>query len=175
MRYGCKSEIPLLTQAQQNWPFGCSCSTSIPVRQSTMSCLLLLTPRQGRANGSQAGNTDFGTLVSPSVDSHPINLLMCSSREYRGNYGTSCDGCRHSVWHPKSGLGFPLFQRFLNFLQCDAWIILVGSSAATVTTLVFFYVLWEFPMFLKHVKSEGADPNVVVQLHTFYQLNVSLA
>ena len=58
-------------------------------------------------------------------------------------------------------------------LQQDAYIFLVGSSGSTCTTLCFLYVLWEFPRFLKHVKSEGADPVVVVRLATFYNLNVS--
>ncbi|KAF8633315.1 hypothetical protein AX17_004488 [Amanita inopinata Kibby_2008] len=55
--------------------------------------------------------------------------------------------------------------------SCQAWIFLVGSSASTSTTLCFFYVLARFPSFIKHVKEEGAEPNVVVRLATFYQLN----
>ena len=58
--------------------------------------------------------------------------------------------------------------------QCDAYIFLVGASGSTVTTLVFLHVLWRFPKFIKHVKTEGADPAVVVRLATFYQLNVSV-
>lgn len=57
-------------------------------------------------------------------------------------------------------------------IQCDAYIILVGASGSTLTTLAFLYVLWRFPKFIKHVKAEGADPTVVVRLATFYQLNV---
>lgn len=37
----------------------------------------------------------------------------------------------------------------------------------------FFYVLVRFPGFLKNVKVEGADPDVVGRLTTFYQMNVS--
>ena len=31
-----------------------------------------------------------------------------------------------------------------------------------------------FPIFIHHVKEEGADPDVVIRLTTFYNLNVSL-
>jgi len=54
-----------------------------------------------------------------------------------------------------------------------AWILLVGSSASSCTTICFFYVLARFPQFIDHVKAERADPSVVVRLATFYQLNVS--
>ncbi|KAF9463534.1 hypothetical protein BDZ94DRAFT_1297750 [Collybia nuda] len=54
---------------------------------------------------------------------------------------------------------------------CLAWIFLVGSSAGTFTTILFLYVLARFPGFIRHVKSEGAEPDVVVRLATFYQLN----
>lgn len=54
---------------------------------------------------------------------------------------------------------------------CQVWIFLVGSSAGTSTTLCFLYVLARFPQFIEHVKAEGAEPNVVVRLATFYQLN----
>jgi len=56
--------------------------------------------------------------------------------------------------------------------QCQAWVFLVGSSASTATTLCFLYVLASFPIFIRHVKEEGADPDVVVRLTTFYNLNV---
>ncbi|KAF5375521.1 hypothetical protein D9615_009208 [Tricholomella constricta] len=54
---------------------------------------------------------------------------------------------------------------------CLAYIFLVGSAAGTTTTLCFHYVLARFPWFIRHVKSEGAEPDVVVRLATFYQLN----
>lgn len=57
--------------------------------------------------------------------------------------------------------------------QCLAWIFLAGSSAGTFTNVLFLYVLARFPGFIRHVKSEGAEPDVVVRLATFYQLNVS--
>ncbi|KII95515.1 hypothetical protein PLICRDRAFT_662037 [Plicaturopsis crispa FD-325 SS-3] len=55
--------------------------------------------------------------------------------------------------------------------QSEAWIFLVGSSAGTATTILFLYVLARFPRFLRHVKHEGATPDVVVRLTTFYHLN----
>lgn len=57
--------------------------------------------------------------------------------------------------------------------QCEAWVFLVGSTASLTTTLCFIYVLVLFPIFIRHVKAEGADPDVVVRLSTFYNLNVS--
>lgn len=52
------------------------------------------------------------------------------------------------------------------------YIFLVGSCAGTATTLCFLYVLLRFPSFIRHVKAGGAEPDVVVRLATFYQLNV---
>jgi hypothetical protein len=71
---------------------------------------------------------------------------------------------------------FPVYTIYakLTFQQCISYIFLVGASAGTLTTLTFLYVLARFPSFLLHVRSEGADPHVVVRLTTFYQLNVSL-
>ncbi|KAL0955617.1 hypothetical protein HGRIS_001851 [Hohenbuehelia grisea] len=56
--------------------------------------------------------------------------------------------------------------------MCEAWIFLVGSSASTLTNIFFLHVLLRFPGFIRHVKTEGALPDVVVRLTTFYQLNV---
>ncbi|GJE98189.1 hypothetical protein PsYK624_144110 [Phanerochaete sordida] len=60
-----------------------------------------------------------------------------------------------------------------NLATLDAYIFLVGGAGSTGTTLLFLYVLWAFPKFLKHVKAEGADPTVVVRLATFYSLNLA--
>ncbi|TFY62457.1 hypothetical protein EVG20_g6696, partial [Dentipellis fragilis] len=54
----------------------------------------------------------------------------------------------------------------------DAWIFLVGSLGSTTTNVAFLYVLARFPTFLRHVKLEGAQPDVVVRLATFYELNL---
>lgn len=59
--------------------------------------------------------------------------------------------------------------------QCDAWIVVIGSSGSLATTIPFVYVLVKFPGFLRHIKSEGAEAAIVVQLHTFYRLNVKLS
>jgi hypothetical protein len=60
----------------------------------------------------------------------------------------------------------------LTTLQTDAWIFLVGSLTSTATNILFISILVRFPVFLRHVKAEGADPVVVVRLATFYELNV---
>ncbi|KAF8910876.1 hypothetical protein CPB85DRAFT_1435138 [Mucidula mucida] len=46
----------------------------------------------------------------------------------------------------------------------------VVSRAAT--TVGFLYVIARFPSFIRRVKAEGAKPDVVVRLSTFYTLNV---
>ncbi|KAL9713702.1 hypothetical protein Ac2012v2_003313 [Leucoagaricus gongylophorus] len=56
--------------------------------------------------------------------------------------------------------------------MCQVYIFLVGSCAGTATTLCFLYVLLRFPSFIRHVKAGGAEPDVVVRLATFYQLNL---
>ncbi|KAH9922120.1 uncharacterized protein B0H18DRAFT_1019215 [Fomitopsis serialis] len=72
-------------------------------------------------------------------------------------------------------IGMPLTcmiaRRHLDTL--DAYIFLSGSCGSLSTTVAFLYVLWRFPRFIRHVKSEGADPTVVVRLATFYQLNLA--
>ncbi|KAK0212324.1 hypothetical protein DFS33DRAFT_1280685 [Desarmillaria ectypa] len=71
-------------------------------------------------------------------------------------------------------LGMPLatlVQRN-NLDSCVAWIFLGGSSAGSLTTLCFVYVLARFPAFIRHVKLEGAEPDVVIRLATFYHLNI---
>lgn len=70
-------------------------------------------------------------------------------------------------------LGMPL-TTILARHQIDTtlpWILLVGSLAGTTTTIIFLYVIFRFPKFLEYVKAEGADPDVVVRLTSFYQLN----
>ncbi|TFK44980.1 hypothetical protein BDQ12DRAFT_673903 [Crucibulum laeve] len=54
---------------------------------------------------------------------------------------------------------------------CQAYMFVAGASAGTSTTICFLYVLAKFPGFIRHVKAEGAEPDVVVRLTTFYQLN----
>lgn len=49
---------------------------------------------------------------------------------------------------------------------------MVGSSGSLATTIAFIYVLAKFPGFLRHIKSEGAEAPIVLQLYTFYRLNV---
>jgi hypothetical protein len=60
----------------------------------------------------------------------------------------------------------------LTTLQTDAWIFLIGSLTSTATNILFISILVRFPVFLRHVIAEGADPIVVVRLATFYELNV---
>ncbi|KAG5640874.1 hypothetical protein DXG03_006760 [Asterophora parasitica] len=47
---------------------------------------------------------------------------------------------------------------------CLAYLFLVGASTGTATTLCFHYVLARFPWFIRHVKSEGAEPDVVITI-----------
>ncbi|KAF9777923.1 hypothetical protein BJ322DRAFT_1015308 [Thelephora terrestris] len=72
-------------------------------------------------------------------------------------------------------LGLPLTALVArnDLVLCDAWIVVVGSSASLATTIAFVHVLVKFPGFLRHIKSEGAEAAIVVQLHTFYRLNIA--
>ncbi|KAL4079325.1 hypothetical protein J3A83DRAFT_4154711 [Scleroderma citrinum] len=54
---------------------------------------------------------------------------------------------------------------------CLAWILVVGSSASTLETLSFIFVLVRFPAFIRKVKDDGAAPNIIVRLVYSYQLN----
>ncbi|KAJ7645935.1 hypothetical protein DFH06DRAFT_1210746 [Mycena polygramma] len=70
-------------------------------------------------------------------------------------------------------LGMPLttLMKRHNLETCEAWIFVAGASAGTFTTVCFLYVLVNFPAFIRSVKAEGAEPDVVVRLATFYHLN----
>ncbi|KAJ7286884.1 hypothetical protein C8J57DRAFT_573153 [Mycena rebaudengoi] len=70
-------------------------------------------------------------------------------------------------------LGMPLtaLMKRKNVETCLLWIFLGGASAGTLTTVCFIYVLVNFPGFIRRVKAEGAEPDVVVRLATFYHLN----
>ncbi|KAJ7125397.1 hypothetical protein C8R44DRAFT_840424 [Mycena epipterygia] len=70
-------------------------------------------------------------------------------------------------------LGMPLTTLIKrhNIETCQAWIFVAGASAGTFTTICFLYVLANFPGFIRSVKAEGAEPDVVVRLATFYHLN----
>ncbi|KAI9454944.1 hypothetical protein F5148DRAFT_1277267 [Russula earlei] len=69
-------------------------------------------------------------------------------------------------------LGMPLTTLVARHDIVDAWIFLVGALSSTTTNVLFIYVLVRFPLFLRHVKAEGADPVVVIRLATFYELNL---
>ncbi|KAH8832948.1 hypothetical protein DL96DRAFT_1584041 [Flagelloscypha sp. PMI_526] len=56
---------------------------------------------------------------------------------------------------------------------CAAWIFVVGASVGTGITILFLYPLARFPRFIQSIKDEGATPDVVVRLTTFYQLNLA--
>ncbi|EIW80499.1 hypothetical protein CONPUDRAFT_125283 [Coniophora puteana RWD-64-598 SS2] len=70
-------------------------------------------------------------------------------------------------------LGLPLTALITRREQAlsQAWIFLVGSSASTFTTVLFLWVLWKFPRFIRRVKDDGGEPAVVLRLVGFYQLN----
>lgn len=59
-----------------------------------------------------------------------------------------------------------------NVDQQEPWLFFAGSMGSLVVTLWFLVVLWKFPAFLRRVRSEGADAEVVVRLATFNELNV---
>ncbi|KAA1476951.1 hypothetical protein DENSPDRAFT_740967, partial [Dentipellis sp. KUC8613] len=98
------------------------------------------------------------------LDQGPTKREWFSSWEYRVWYLA----CIAAI------LGMPLTalvaRNDLNTI--DAWIFLVGSLGSTTTNVAFLYVLFRFPTFLRHVKLEGAQPDVVVRLATFYELNL---
>ncbi|KAF5361762.1 hypothetical protein D9756_002514 [Leucocoprinus leucothites] len=87
---------------------------------------------------------------------------------YSWEFRTWCIGSTVAV------LGMPLTTLVTRrtIETCQVYIFLVGSCAGTTTTLCFLYVLFRFPSFIKHVKAGGAEPDVVVRLATFYQLNL---
>ncbi|ETW74616.1 hypothetical protein HETIRDRAFT_22237, partial [Heterobasidion irregulare TC 32-1] len=98
------------------------------------------------------------------LDQGPSKREWFSSWEYRLWY----TGCIAAI------LGMPLTALITrNELETmDAWLFLIGSAGATATNVAFIYVLVRFPAFLRHVKAEGAEPDVVVRLSSFYEYNL---
>ncbi|KAB5589346.1 Transmembrane protein [Ceratobasidium theobromae] len=58
-----------------------------------------------------------------------------------------------------------------NVQQIEAWTFFTGSVGSLLVTLWFFKVLWEFPSFLKRIRDENAEPEVIVRLVAFQDLN----
>ncbi|KAI9465377.1 hypothetical protein BJY52DRAFT_1424761 [Lactarius psammicola] len=98
------------------------------------------------------------------LDQGPEKRDWFTSWEYR----VWSIGCAAAI------LGMPLTTMIArhNILTIDAWIFLVGTLSSSTTNVIFIYVLVRFPIFLRHVKAEGAAPDVVVRLATFYELNL---
>jgi hypothetical protein len=71
-------------------------------------------------------------------------------------------------------VGMPLVAIFNRSdpLRCEAWTFFAGSVGSLLITIWFFNVLWRFPTFIKRIKGEGAEPEVVIRLCTFHELNV---
>ncbi|KAF8725205.1 hypothetical protein RHS02_08338, partial [Rhizoctonia solani] len=55
--------------------------------------------------------------------------------------------------------------------QVEAWTFFTGSAGSLIITLWFFKVLWKFPSFLKRIEAENAEPDVIVRLVAFQDLN----
>ncbi|KAG8773340.1 hypothetical protein FRC12_002571 [Ceratobasidium sp. 428] len=55
--------------------------------------------------------------------------------------------------------------------QVEAWTFFTGSVGSLAVTIWFMQVLWKFPSFLKRIRAENADPEVIVRLMAFQDLN----
>ncbi|KAH7335073.1 hypothetical protein B0J17DRAFT_618176 [Rhizoctonia solani] len=55
--------------------------------------------------------------------------------------------------------------------QVESWTFFAGSVCSLIITLWFFRVLWKFPSFLKRIIDENAEPEVIVRLVAFQDLN----
>ncbi|KAF8304363.1 hypothetical protein DL93DRAFT_2038923, partial [Clavulina sp. PMI_390] len=55
--------------------------------------------------------------------------------------------------------------------KSEAWIFFVGSVSSFIITVVSLRVLWLFPRFIQLLRKQGADPETIVRLTTYNQLN----
>lgn len=55
--------------------------------------------------------------------------------------------------------------------KSEAWTFFAGGTGSLLITLWFLVVLFKFPRFLKRVRNEGAEAEVVVRLATFDEIN----
>ena len=55
--------------------------------------------------------------------------------------------------------------------QVEAWTFFAGSICSLIITVWFFKVLWKFPSFLARIQAEDAEPEVIVRLVQFQDLN----
>ncbi|KIY46096.1 hypothetical protein FISHEDRAFT_25686, partial [Fistulina hepatica ATCC 64428] len=102
-------------------------------------------------------------------------LFLLNQRPGKGGWFNSWEFRLWYIGDMVAILGVPtmtLIQRH-DLDQCLGWIFSLGSAAGTLTTIFFLYVLYKFPAFLRHVKTDGAEPDVVVRLIIFYQLNIA--
>ncbi|KAH9980665.1 hypothetical protein BJV74DRAFT_97502 [Russula compacta] len=101
-------------------------------------------------------------------------LFLLDQREEKRDWFTSWEYRLWSICCFASILGMPLTTLVArhDIVTVDAWTFLVGALSSSTTNVLFIYVLVRFPVFFRHVKAEGADPDVVVRLATFYELNL---
>ncbi|KAG8814928.1 hypothetical protein FRC19_001388 [Serendipita sp. 401] len=73
-------------------------------------------------------------------------------------------------------IGLPTITVLLraNPYKAESWTFFAGGVGSLLITLWFLVVLFKFPKFLKRVRNEGAEADVVVRLTTFDELNVRL-
>jgi len=71
-------------------------------------------------------------------------------------------------------LGLPLTTWFTRSdpLNCEAYTFLVGSSGSLLITLASTRVIQAIPKLVHQVKSAGGEPEVIVRLSTFHDLNI---
>ncbi|KAG8758054.1 hypothetical protein FRC11_004082 [Ceratobasidium sp. 423] len=55
--------------------------------------------------------------------------------------------------------------------QVESWTFFTGSVGSLIITVWFFKILWKFPSFLKRIQDENAEPEVIVRLVAFQDLN----
>ncbi|KAG8791896.1 hypothetical protein FRC17_008695, partial [Serendipita sp. 399] len=55
--------------------------------------------------------------------------------------------------------------------KAESWTFFAGGVGSLLITLWFLVVLFKFPKFLRRVRNEGAEADVVVRLTTFDELN----
>ncbi|KAG8774519.1 hypothetical protein FRC20_001268 [Serendipita sp. 405] len=70
-------------------------------------------------------------------------------------------------------IGLPTITVLLraNPYKAESWTFFAGGVGSLLITLWFLVVLFKFPKFLKRVRNEGAEADVVVRLTTFDELN----
>lgn len=157
----------------------------LPEMDPTFYCLLLCCLVVG--DRLPPGRTNFLVILVTPGTSTPLSPISTSSGSRPLTY-VSSKGPSQRDWFSSMEFrswvlgsviaiaGMPTLTILMRSdpHKSEAWTFFAGGTGSLLITLWFLVVLYKFPRFLRRVRAEGAEAEVVVRLTTFDELNVSI-